>query len=805
MSVLLFRSIANIYICFLIRLILNRVSKHLVAILIFMFGILIQAQSTKVSGVILDENSFPISDVLVSEKNTNHSTYSDMEGNFELKVNAGTITILYQFDDYVGEKNINILQGESKELELIIQSNQIQLDDTVIVGKSVIDKIEETGYNVVAISAKPFYNSTTSMSQVIQQAPGVRIEEVGGVGSRTNVSINGLSGRHIRFFIDGMPMDAMSSSFQMNNLPVNLAERIEVYKGVVPIKFGSDALGGAVNIVTTKNAGKFLDASYSYGSFNTNHTYINAGFTSKSGFTAQINAFQNYSDNNYFVDVKIKDFETNLLSQDTRRVRRFHDEYHNETVIAKVGLVHKSFADQLLFGFTFANEYDEIQHPAYLNLAFGEKYQTSNTIMPSILYSKKDLFLNNLDFSFAANYNLGSGNNYDLSNKEYNWLGESVPSNSPGEIQYSDFEYKDNNGTINANLDFEINPNHRLTVNNVYSFFARDGDEKTTEDDLINEKPRINNRNILGAGINSDFGRNFSTSVFGKMYSYFASAYLNLSQQNGIENFQMVDNSGNLWGYGATATYFLQQNLQLKSNFELTRRLPVSAELFGEVFGFYLANFNLKPEKSFNYNFGAIYSLPINENHIISADVNLFHRRTSDMIRLNVNYSQGKGSYINEDLVKTTGVDAEFRYSYKDRFALTASVSYFNPLLYKDHANSSLNGSKLPNQSTFFGNVNANYFLKDVWLKTSRLSFSYNMRFSEEFLYDYDVYQAANRAVIPQQWKHDFSSTYSWQNGKYNFSFDVKNIFDAKLFDNYSLQKPGRSFAVKFRYYFQKY
>ena len=52
------------------------------------------------------------------------------------------------------------------------------------------------------------------------------------------------------------------------------ADRIEVYKGVVPVGFGTDAIGGVVNIVTNKQPGKwFMDASYSYGSFNThNHT-----------------------------------------------------------------------------------------------------------------------------------------------------------------------------------------------------------------------------------------------------------------------------------------------------------------------------------------------------------------------------------------------------------------------------------------------------------------------------------------------------------------------------------------------------
>ena len=120
-----------------------------------------------------------------------------------------------------------------------------------------------------------------------------------------NFSLNGFSGKQVKFFIDGIPMDDFGSSFQLNNIPINLAERIEVYKGVVPIGLGADALGGAVNIVTKNVRKNYVDASYSYGSFNTHRSVINTAFVAESGFTFQLNAFQNYSDINGSVDFTI--------------------------------------------------------------------------------------------------------------------------------------------------------------------------------------------------------------------------------------------------------------------------------------------------------------------------------------------------------------------------------------------------------------------------------------------------------------------------------------------------------------------
>lgn len=78
----------------------------------------------------------------------------------------------------------------------------------------------------------------------------------------------------------------MSSAFGLNNIPAGLAKRVEVYKGVVPIELGGDALGGAINIVTDDSRRTRVNASYSFGSFNTHKTNVYAEHTTKKGFYA---------------------------------------------------------------------------------------------------------------------------------------------------------------------------------------------------------------------------------------------------------------------------------------------------------------------------------------------------------------------------------------------------------------------------------------------------------------------------------------------------------------------------------------
>ena len=94
-----------------------------------------------------------------------------------------------------------------------------------------------------------------------------------------------------------------------------MIERIDIYKGVVPIEFGGDAMGGVINIITRPLNRTFVDASYSYGSFNTHKSNLNFGYVGKNGFSVDVRALQNYSDNSYRTFTKSLDLASETFSQ----------------------------------------------------------------------------------------------------------------------------------------------------------------------------------------------------------------------------------------------------------------------------------------------------------------------------------------------------------------------------------------------------------------------------------------------------------------------------------------------------------
>ena len=76
------------------------------------------------------------------------------------------------------------------------------------------------------------------------------------------------------------------------------------------------------------------------------------------------------------------------------------------------------------------------------------------------------------------------------------------------------------------------------------------------------------------------------------------------------------------------------------------------------------------------------------------------------------------------------------------------------------------------------------------------------MRFVEEFfLFFEDLGNPDEKNIIPSQFLQDFQAEYSIDNGRYNISLAVSNIFDQLAFDNFNIQRPGRAINFKLRYF----
>lgn len=391
-----------------------------------------------ISGRVVSSDNGTIDLATIHLQGTPFGARTDGDGHYTISAPEGEYTISVSALGYKdAHRKIKVGGNGLQGLDFKLSPDVIELN-AVTVTATGVGRVKRSAYNAIAIDTRGTQNTTKNLSDALATAPGVKLRESGGVGSDMQLMVDGFSGKHVKVFIDGVPQEGVGSSFGLNNIPVSFAKRIEVYKGVVPVGFGTDALGGVINIVTKKQPRRwFADASYSYGSFNTHKSYVHFGQALKNGFTYEVNAFQNYSDNDYRVDAPVKNFDTGSFNEAEKvRVRRFHDNYHNEAVVAKAGVTGKSWADRLMVGLTYSHMYKDIQTGVRQKTVFGEKHRYGHSLMPSLEYSKRNLLVEGLNVVLTANYNRNSTVNVDTARYQYNWLGERHELNSPGEQSY---------------------------------------------------------------------------------------------------------------------------------------------------------------------------------------------------------------------------------------------------------------------------------------------------------------------------------------------------------------------------------
>ena len=764
---------------------------------------------TMISGKVLSTEKTTVDFATVYLKGTNYGGTTNEEGIYHLQAPAGEYTLVVSAIGYkTVEKPVKLMRGERTKMNVVISPQATELDEVVVVSNGVT-RLKRSAFNAVALDTKALQNSTQNLSEALAQAPGMKIRESGGVGSDMQLMMDGFTGKHIKIFIDGVPQEGVGSSFGLNNIPVNYAERIEVYKGVVPVGFGTDAIGGVINIITKKNRNKwFLDASYSYGSFNTHKSYVNFGQTFRSGLTYEINVFQNYSDNNYYVDTPVKDFTTGAINKKKiEHVKRFQDTYHNEAVIGKIGFVDKKWADRLMFGFTYSHMYKDIQTGVRQEVVFGGKYRKGYSIMPSLDYRKRDFFVRGLDVVLTANYNKNMTNNVDTSSYEYNWRGEMRPLRMPGEQSYQNTRSDNNNwnGTLTAN--YRIGKAHTFTFNHVINAFRRSNQSLLNEDSEANAIPKETRKNISGLSYRLMPTEHWNLSVFGKYYNQFIAGPVATSSAQ--DDYIRTTNSVSAMGYGAAGTYFILKSLQAKLSYEKAYRLPTNEEMFGDE-DLETGDISLRPENSDNVNLNLSYNETFGK-HSVYVEGGLIYRNTKDYIQRNISdLSGGKygATYVNHGRVETKGYNISVRYGFANRVSVGGNFTQMNVRDNVKTVTSGTNqesltyGARMPNLPYQFANSDVTFYWRNLWKKGNTLSVTYDNLYMHSFPLYSEAVGSESEFVVPTQFSHNLTLSYGIQNGRYNISFECRNLTNEKLYDNFSLQKAGRAFYGKVRVYF---
>lgn len=769
-----------------------------------------QSNSGFIKGSVSDQGgaSIPFASIYIDTLKVGASC--DEKGHYRLEnIPPGTYKVSASLVGYRGQsKMVLVPKRGSITVNFSMDEDARSLNNVIVSEKSEVQKVREQAFTVNSIDVKPLHNLNMDVNTVLNRSTGIRIRQDGGLGSGFNFSLNGFSGNQVRFFIDGLPADFLGAAMSFNNIPVNIIERIEVYKGVVPVELGADALGGAVNIITNSKTQKMLDVNYSYGSFNTHRASLVSRNSIKNHLMVNSNLFLNYSDNSYTVDVQARDPNTGMISEPFP-VKLFNESFISGSGMVEGGFVNTHWADFLLVGMTISGSKKNYQRGQSMTTEpRSGLFSKSTAFSPSLKYKKNDLFVKDLLLNLSANYTYERFNNTDTTSRIYQWDGTSVPltddkGNSVTTGSITDFY---NQGVVTtATLSYQLGKRHTFTANNTYSYARRVGEELfkdyTTYDvSFPFENPNVLSKNVSGLSYKFSLWDNrWNTTVFAKGYSMRAALYYD-DDPTSTELKKMNRKQFN-FGEGIATSLFVDKNrnLLVKASYENAARMPETNELLGDGL-FITPNQFLKPEISKNFNIGVLYAKRF-DRHGINAETGLIYRLPRDLIRLVA--AGPTGHYENLNTAVVRGIEGTVRYDYKRlvNVELNATwqdmrnnnkvVNNYPDPLYKD---------RIPNTPYLFGNAIIGCFSPEMGAKKYRVGVNWATMYVEEFYLRWPSMGSRDtKYIIPTQLTHDVSLTLGMFSGKYNLSLSCQNLADSKLYDNYKIQKPGRSFTIKLR------
>ncbi len=776
---------------------------------LFLYVMVCNAQG-RVTGMVMDQNSNPIPETSIQILELqNKGTVSDFDGKFNLEIPSGSYTLqasFVGFKKYI--KKIVVSNSKTTSLTIVLQEDIKELSDVIVKAKSNAQNTREKAFEVEVVQTKGLKNVSVDVNSILMTIPGVNVRQRGGLGSGFDFSLNGLSGKQVKFFIDGIPLENFGSSLSLNNFPATLVERAEVYKGVVPIYLGADALGGAVNIITNQRKNDFLDVSYDIGSFNTHRATINGQYYGKKGFAVKVSSFYNYSDNDYKIDgIEIRDELGNDTGIRRDNVRRFHDAYNSQMIRVETGFIDKNFADKLLVGITASANKNEIQHPIDPQNPFGEVFTENDVIKAAVTFEKANLLKEKFKVKLYASIGQNNDKVVDTSARKYDWFGNFIERGDQnlGELEFSKtlFEFKDNTHLINAFGSYKINDWSKFTINYTKNYIKRKGEDPARIGRIPFNDPHIINKNIFGVSYDLGlFDATWNTTLFAKGYLLNSEGIIEDSFTTvESDRFTKIENTFEELGYGFASTYKFSDHVQIKGSFEKTFRIPDGYEVFGD--GFLLkSNPELLPEESYNANLGVLLNTNINKFKL-RFDTNIFLRESENFVAIR---SEGIFSrFYNTAAARSTGVEGEIRTLYNDILFLDLNATYQNIIDRNVGENSGvdfLKNQRIANIPYLFGNARIGCNLKDIFSTNDQITFSWGSYYVHDYpLTSFVEGDPNERDIIPEQLSHNVQLGYSFKKGTYNISVQARNVTDERVYDNFEIQQPGRAFYVKLRYY----
>lgn len=460
--------------------------KYIILIPILLLSTIFGWSQNSVSGTITAEY-LALPHVNVVLQNSSMAMGTDDDGKFSFtNVPVGEYELVVSYMGFRTQKRkISLKQGSDVIANFNLKEEN-DLDEVVITGTMKAVTRMESAVPVEVYKASFFKkNPTANIFEGLQNVNGVRPQLNCNICNTGDIHINGLEGPYTLVLIDGMPIvSGLSTVYGLSGIPNSLLERIEIVKGPASSLYGSEAVGGLINIITKNPTAAPL---FSADIFGTSWGEVNVDLGFKANLTDKIASltgvnYFNYSNpidnnNDNFTDVTLQDrvsifqkfnfdrANSKLFSLAGRifyedrwggemnfnRGYRGGDEVYGESIYTKrweiIGAYGLPIAEKMLLSFSYT-DHDQ-------NSFYGDTpYMAQQKIGFTQLTWDKKLGNHDLLFGAAVRYQFYNDNTTATETAEENWI--------PGifvqdEIKLNDkhsvllgarYDYNDNHGSI---------------------------------------------------------------------------------------------------------------------------------------------------------------------------------------------------------------------------------------------------------------------------------------------------------------------------------------------------------------------
>ena len=671
-----------------------------------------------------------------------------------------------------------------------------RLNEATVTAHAEATRLKYAPQALTLLSSRQIDGSASSLNEVLGRVAGVTIRSMGGVGSSSRISVRGLEGKRMGLYIDGAAVSQMSNFVTLDDVPTDMIERVELYKGIVPYRFGGTAMGGAVTVVLKDYPPRYLDASYEVGSYNTHraNSVFKRSFANL-GLELGLGGLFVASDN---------DYEMTLHNLNDLRVRRGNDAFRKAVLGGSIKET-KLWFDELKSEFILTSTRQGIQG---IDWDYRSAHNHASSFLVSLEAKRKNFFVEGLDFDFSTAYNIGRYGLCDTARVRHAWDGRTYPTLSPlgGETGpfASDGHHRSHDWIGKLNLEYTLRPDHALNLN-LYGTGTWQQPHNELMDRSLGYPGNFDSRlTALTTGLSYEaffFNRRLQTAVTAKHFLIGSRAKM-------LHNFYLRDIktihiNRSEWGANFAACYRLTPLWTVKGSVASEVRIPTSEELLGNSFNI-LPSPDLLPERNKSVNAGVLYRRPFSDDRVWEAEFNVYMSELTDMVRFTPDLLPTMARYTNFGQVRTMGIEAEVKADVTRWCYLYANGTWQD---LRDRRRTFPNSKapnptydlRIPNIPYLMANFGGELHWADLFGRRQNTRLLLDASYVHRYSYDFEM-GAYLEKLIPTSPTFDAAIEQSFANRRWTLTLKVKNLTDRETVSEFNRPLPGRTCSVKLRY-----